>query len=510
MTSSEVGNRRSVDAFIGIVGAACGLGVAELIAGTNRSLRSPLVDVGDAVIDRAPPTLTKLAIEWFGQNDKAVLLISIAALVVVFAAVVGVMWRRKRVAGIAGLLLFVGFGAWAGLVSLPAGGSAALAVVPVAVGGLVTGGFLELSSARRRGASSSAEGRRRLLESALAGIGLAVGAGYVGRALDAAEGRRLANARVALPTPQVQAPEVSAGATAPVQGAEPFFTPNAAFYRIDTALSVPRIDPEEWTLKVTGLVDEELTLSFDDLVSGDVVEHDITLTCVSNEVGGPLMGTARWTGLRLDRVLEAAGVQAEADQVVGRSIDGYSCGFPTAALDGRPALIAFGMNGELLPAEHGYPARLIVPGLYGYVSATKWLTEIELTTFASTEQYWASRGWDDRAPIKVSSRIDTPKGLERVEPGPTAIAGVAWAQTRGIDGVQVSIDDGPWIDARMADEVNDVTWRQWWTEWDATPGSHSISVRAKERNGPIQTSTRVEPKPNGATGHHQIVVLVSE
>ena len=220
------------------------------------------------------------------------------------------------------------------------------------------------------------------------------------------------------------------------------------------------------------------------------------------------MGTARWLGVRLDRLLEEVGVDPDADQVVGRSVDGYTCGFPVEALDGRDALIAIGMNGEPLPVNHGFPARLIVPGLYGYVSATKWLSHIELTRFDRFDQYWVKRGWVDQAPIKVQSRIDTPRGLSTVEPGTVAIAGVAWAQTRGISAVEVRVDDGDWQPARLATELNDATWRQWSFVWNATTGRHSISVRATEKSGTIQTDERSEPFPSGATGQHKIIVLV--
>jgi hypothetical protein len=261
------------------------------------------------------------------------------------------------------------------------------------------------------------------------------------------------------------------------------------------------------------MVDRPLRLSFDDLLRRDVVEHDITLTCVSNTVGGGLIGTARWTGVRLDDLLANAGVDPAATQVVGRSIDGYTCGFPIeAATDGRNALVAFGMNGEPLPLEHGFPVRLIVPGLYGYVSATKWLVEIELTTFEEFEQYWVPRGYADRAPIKLMSRIDSVDGLgtlRRDDDGMVAIGGVAWAQTRGIGAVEVQLEDGPWQRCELGAALNDDTWRQWAFRWTPTAaGRTSIRCRAIDGDGVIQTSERSEPLPNGASGHHQIVVFV--
>jgi hypothetical protein len=261
------------------------------------------------------------------------------------------------------------------------------------------------------------------------------------------------------------------------------------------------------------MVDRPLRLSFDDLLSGHVVEHDITLTCVSNTIGGELVGTARWLGVRLDELLARAGIDPNADQVVGRSVDGYTCGFPVeAATDGRNALVAFGMNGEPLPLEHGFPVRLIVPGLYGYISATKWLTEIELTRFDEFEQYWVPRGYADRAPVKLMSRIDSVDGLgtlTRTADGTVAIGGVAWAQTRGISAVEVQIDDGPWLPAELGEALSDDTWRQWAVRWSPTAaGRTSIRCRAINGDGVIQTAERSEPLPDGASGHHQIVVFV--
>lgn len=282
------------------------------------------------------------------------------------------------------------------------------------------------------------------------------------------------------------------------------------FYRIDTALMVPQVPAETYQLKITGLVEREMELSYRDLLDRDLVEADITMTCVSNEVGGKLAGNARWLGLRLDTLLDEAGIRLGADQIVGRSVDRYTCGFPVAALDGRDALVAIGMNGEPLPVEHGFPARLIVPGLYGYVSATKWLAEIELTTFAAFDHYWVGRGWAARAPIKTQSRIDTPAPLDRIPPGPTAVAGVAWAQTRGIERVEVRIDDGAWQLAELTAELNDATWRQWRFTWMAAPGRHDIACRATDGTGQTQTETRAQPIPDGASGWHSIVVLVDE
>ena len=258
---------------------------------------------------------------------------------------------------------------------------------------------------------------------------------------------------------------------------------------------------------VTGYVDRPLTLTYAELLDRPMVEADITISCVSNEVGGDLIGTARWLGCRLDDLLDEAGIDPRADQVVGRSVDGFTAGFPTALLDGRPALVAVGMNGEPLPVDHGYPARLIVPGVYGYVSATKWLSEIQLTRFDEFQGYWIPRGWSVEGPIKTQSRIDTPTDGKRLEAGrPVPVAGVAWAMDRGISAVEVQVDDGPWQQADLADEYAATTWRQWKLAWTPTAGDHRIRVRATDGTGATQTEEVADVAPDGATGWHTIQV----
>jgi hypothetical protein len=287
----------------------------------------------------------------------------------------------------------------------------------------------------------------------------------------------------------------------------PFLTPNDQFYRIDTALVVPRVRAESWKLTVGGMVDQPITLTYEELLARPMIEADITIACVSNEVGGNLVGTARWLGCRLDDLLAEAGIQPAADQIVGRSVDGFTAGFPTALLDGRDALVAVGMNGEPLPARSGFPARLIVPGVYGYVSATKWLSEIQLTTFAEFEGYWIPRGWSVEAPVKTQSRIDTPQQGRVLEAGTTvAIAGVAWAPIRGIKNVEVRIDSEPWSPAQLGDEHAATTWRQWSMPWTPSKGNHTLSVRATDGTGVTQTGEVAEVAPDGATGWHTITV----
>lgn len=334
------------------------------------------------------------------------------------------------------------------------------------------------------------------------GLGVFV-AGRRSAAVAAAGGR-------AIPSPLEPAAAIPAGADLGIDGVAPFITPNEAFYRVDTALEVPVIAPDEWRLRIHGMVDREVTLTLADLLAYPTIERDITLTCVSNQVGGEYVGNARWIGVPLAMVLEEAGVQAGVTQIVSRSIDGMSIGTPTAvALDGRDAMLAVAMNGKALPAAHGYPVRLIVPGLYGYVSATKWLIELELTTFDAFDPYWVQRGWAKEGPIKTMSRIDSPRPLARVLAGKVAVAGVAWAQHRGIQQVEVRVDGGAWQTARLAAVDTLDTWRQWVLEWEATRGNHTIEVRAIDAAGVSQSDARLEPFPDGATGWHSVVVTVT-
>jgi DMSO/TMAO reductase YedYZ molybdopterin-dependent catalytic subunit len=286
-------------------------------------------------------------------------------------------------------------------------------------------------------------------------------------------------------------------------------TPNGEFYRVDTRILVPQVDPDDWSLRITGMVDREVELSFDDLLAMDRITEYVTLSCVSNEVGGDLVGNALWSGVALRELLEVAGPQPEATQIVGRSVDGWTAGFPTEAIaDGRPCMVAVTMNGEPLPVKHGFPARLIIPGLYGYVSATKWLTEIELTTWDAFDGYWIPRSWSKEGPIKTQSRLDVPRPGATLAAGRTPIAGVAWAQTRSIQQVEVRIDDGPWQPARLPGELSTNTWVQWLYTWDATPGPHRVAVRATDGDGDTQTADVAPPAPSGATGHHTIKVEV--
>ncbi|WP_329274562.1 sulfite oxidase [Streptomyces sp. NBC_01451] len=529
MTENEKKAPPLLGALSGVLAGFAALTVAEAVAEGVRPQAGPVVAVGGAAIDRTPAAVKDWAIRNFGSDDKLVLQLGILAVLALFALALGILALRFRRSGAAGVLLFGAVGAVAAT-SRPdsTGATDALPSVAGAVAGAVLLYVLAGRLAPRApapGALPSGEGepsdegwdRRGFVIAAGAAAVASAGAGLLGRALSSAGGRDAVASRknVVLPVPGSPARAVPRGAGLRVPGVSPFVTPNADFYRVDTALVVPRVDATDWRLRIHGAgVVRPVTLSFDDLLRRELVERDITLTCVSNEVGGPYVGNARWIGVRLAELLAECGVRppskgGPADQLVARSVDGMTIGSPVEdVMDGRDALLALGMNGEPLPFEHGFPVRMVVPGLYGYVSACKWIKDIELTTFDSYDPYWVRRGWARRAPIKTESRIDTPKPFARPKTGRVMVGGVAWAQHRGIDRVEVRVDDGPWQEARLAAEDTRDTWRQWSFPWQATKGGHTLTVRATDRTGATQTEKRARTVPDGATGWHSVVVTV--
>ncbi|MPZ72201.1 MAG: molybdopterin-dependent oxidoreductase [Nitriliruptorales bacterium] len=503
---------RAWGAAAGVVGAGVALAVAEMAAGVSTSAASPIVAVGDIVVDNVPPWLKDAAIRVFGQSDKAALIVGTLLAALLVGALIGLLGRRRFRLAAAALAAFglIGVAAAAGDPRAALVPSAAAVVTGVLAGAAVLWRLLALAGegVGSGDAGGAAQGRRRFLRLLSSAAVLAAVVGWAGTSLRVRTVASASRARLRPPAPRAPAPSEPAGADLGISDLEPFTTPNETFYRIDTALSVPRVDVETWRLRVTGMVDRPLEWSFDDLVSQGLEEHWVTLCCVSNEVGGRLIGNARWSGVLLRDVLSLAGVRVDATQIVGRSVDGWTAGFPTdVARDGRAALIAVTMNGEPLPIEHGFPARLVVPGLYGYVSATKWLSEIELTTWDAYDAYWIPRGWSKEGPVKTQSRIDAPRP-GAVDAGRVSVAGIAWAQRRGIERVEVQVDEGPWNEARLADVPNVDTWRQWVWEWDADPGDHVLQVRATDREGDTQTAEFRPPAPDGATGYHRVGVQV--
>lgn len=515
----QLGWNRVSGALMGLVTAAVAIGAADLVAGIVDPQASPIVAIGQAVIDATPEWLKSFAIRTFGSSNKAVLLLGIGGVLLGIAIALGLASRRRVGAGIAGLAGLGAVGALAAITRPEAAPAGVLPSVAGAVAGvgmlLVLDHALSAASARRSGGASGDVGsgavdRRRFFLTVAGGVAVAAAAGGAGRLFERRFRADESRAAVRIPAPESPAPTPPPGIDLGIAKLGPFFTSNGRFYRVDTALLVPSVMAEDWRLRVHGMVDHELTIDYPQLLSRPLIERDVTLTCVSNEVGGEYVGNARWIGAPLRDLLKEAGIQQGANQIVTRSVDGFTVGTPTAvAMDGRDAMLAVAMNGEPLPLAHGFPVRMIVPGLYGYVSATKWVVDLQLTTFAAFDPYWIQRGWAEQAPIKTMSRIDTPRQYARVPTGQVPIAGVAWAQHVGIDRVEVQIDDGAWAPTELAAEDTTDTWRQWVFRWDATPGEHRIAVRATDLAGYTQTEERAEPFPDGATGYHAVVVRVA-
>ncbi len=514
-------------AFAGAVAVAAALSIGELIAGLIPGVPSPLLAVARFIVDIQPPGAKEIVVALFGDADKVAFQVFIVLVALGVGAALGRIALKRPDVGAAVLVAFTGAGFLASL--REPGVVATLSIVAAAVEALA-GLFLlrrlvalaapvpQVVRPRGGGARAGKEAmpdwsRRSLLQ---VGGALAVGsvaAGYLGRVLLerqrtpvlAAGGTPTAPLPALLPSgADLRTTDLAAA------GLSPVVVPNANFYRIDTAFIAPTVDRDTWSLKVTGLVDHPVELTFAELTALPIVEQYVTIACVSNEVGGDLVGNAKWTGVALRDVLAMAGVQANADQLVGRSVDGFTAGMPVEWVmdESRIPMIAVAMNDAPLPLNHGYPARLIIPGLYGYVSATKWLAELELTRFDTFQAFWVPRGWAAKAPILTQSRIDVPHSGATVAAGHTAVAGVAWAPDRGITGVEVNIDRAGWVAAKTSTPISKATWVQWLYDWDATPGSHTIEVRATDGTGEVQTDAHSAPPPDGARGHHTIQVNV--
>ena len=507
-------------ALSGVVAAGAALAVGELVAAVTAATPSPLIAVGTAVIDLAPPGSKELVVALFGTNDKPALNLVVTLAVLAAGALIGLVARRSLAAASILVVALVGVGTAAALrdptgsptyvllsAALQAG--AGLLALELLMGAARPGAVRDTSGTSDAGDA----GRRGFLVRAGALGALSLVGYFVGRAMLDTRAFATASAGVRVPDPVDPAPSIAPESSLDIAGITPLVTPNEDFYRIDTALVTPAVGVDGWTLRVHGMVDREVVLTFDQLVELPLVERHVTIACVSNEVGGDLIGNARWTGVRLTDVLDMAGVQPGATQIVPRSVDGWAAGFPTEWVTDparpRDALIAVRMNGEPLPAAHGFPARLIVPGLYGYVSATKWLKEIELTTMEAFDSYWVPRGWAKEAPILTQSRIDLPRRDALVRAGDTVqVAGVAWAMDRGVSKVEVQVDDGAWQPATLAAPLGPQTWVQWRHAWPAVAGRHTFRVRATDGDGVVQEERVTPPDPDGARGYHQVSVQV--
>ena len=551
------GWRSTRDYFVaGLVASGFAVAFSEMLASLVVSAPSLVLTIGQRFIDITPAALKDWAIAVFGTNDKAVLIGGIVVVTIIIGGLLGVVARDRMPLAAIGFVAFGVLGYALGVTDpLATAGATFIPAIAAAAGGIAVlvllCRLLQAPAAESTEATPgvSADSRRAFMTASGAAVVLAVGQVVVGRRLASGRTQSVVAAREQVTLPTVAAspsttaapagtttvaatvaveesPVAETTATtmaetevvrtvadptpaqiAQVEGVSELITPNETFYRIDTALSLPNVDLDTWEVSFTGLVDSPFSLTYDELADLPMVERYITICCVSNSVGGELIGNAKWLGVPLKGLVERAGVRPEGTQLIGRSVDRFTVGFPTEAVfDGREALLAIGMNGEPLPVRHGFPARLVVSGLYGYVSATKWLSEVEFARWEDFDAYWIPRGWAKEAPIKTQSRIDTPRP-GTVEVGKRAIAGVAWAQTRGIDMVEVQVDGGQWMEAILPEELTIDTWRQWHLEYDFTPGAHTIAVRATDRTGTTQTSEIVPPRPDGATGYHTIQVV---
>ena len=548
-----------VGLLAGIAGAAVALAFGEFMDGLVDTIPSLVVAVGEALVDYSPDWAVKLSIELFGEKDKAVLAIGIVGVSLIIGGLLGAcaMAPRRRWVPFAGFAAFGLIGGWTAARNpmSPFIGSWIVALAAAGLGYATLRVLLRLAPSRPEapgvgeppdpdGEASGggappdnmpdASRRRFLLGVGGAGVA-AVGFVALGRGVRGPSAAETARAGIDLGAARPPSTTAAAGTATAAQptattaagpsvatqvaaldtldevtGISSYVTPNDEFYRIDTALTVPQVDPANWKLSFTGMVDNPYELTFDEILAMDLQERVVTLSCVSNRVGGNLVGNAVWTGVPLVDLLERAGVQDGADQVVGRSVDDWTAGFPTPLLyDGRNALLAVGMNGEPLPTRHGFPARLIVAGLYGYVSAVKWIEEIHLTTWDAFDGYWVPRGWSKRGPMKTQSRIDVPGSGDRPVAGTeTAIAGIAWAPTRGISGVEVRVDDGPWQQCDLGEALGDESWVQWHLPWTPTAGTHSLQVRAIDGTGMTQPEGPKDVRPDGAEGWHRVAVRV--
>lgn len=502
---------RGFAALIGVPAVGAALGVGHLVAALVSPASSPYLAVGDTVIRFSPQWLTEFAKVTFGTADKPILLAGMGVAIAILGAGAGIASRHRSTPGVV-VVTVLGVLGFLAVIFAPVFTAVDLVAPAVSLAaGIVV--FRQLHT-HALGIEAPPSGggvsRRSVLIGSSAAVGaVSLGAGVGGVLLGGGSGssRQLVTDRLARATLAERAPAIPAGAAFPELGTPTFLTPNAEFYRVDVALRIPTQAASEWTMRVHGMVDDELTLTFDDLLARPLLERTITLTCVSNEVGGRYISTTNFVGVDLREILLEAGIRPGADQLVSTSLDQWTAGTPLDVImePGRGALLAIGMDGEALPPEHGFPVRMVVPGLYGFVSATKWLTDLDVTTFDARQTYWLQRGWGRLAPIKTQSRIDSPQAFATVPAGRVPVAGIAWSQPDGIGKVEVRADGGAWQEAELATEVSGVTWRMWRVGLDLLSGSHTVQVRATDRNGVMQPEVRVAPIPDGATGWQSII-----
>lgn len=513
--------RRLVDPLLGVLSAWAGIAVGSLLAVWLGPAYAPVEVVASTAIDIPPAPIKEWATSTFGTAAKSVVVAIVIVAVIAIAAWAGSAARRRLTTGVWAMFILGLVGATAALIR-PV--DSAFAPVPSIVAGIVAAGALAglilLSEPRASTMVLPLDDveapaieiqptvdRRNFLLGVGGVVVLAAAATASARWLGTQASAVASRLSAVLPTPAQPLPPVPAAAQAPVAGMPPFVTPNADFYRIDTAVVVPQVQSQDWTLTIDGMVGSPVTITYDELLAMPMVERDVTIMCVSNPVGGDYIGNARWLGTPLMPLLERAGVDGGADQLLSTSVDGWTCSTPIEGLADREPLLVIGMNGEPLPIEHGFPVRMVIPGLYGFISATKWVTRIEATTYAAQPAYWTVRGWATDAPVLTSSRIDVPGG--EISAGPVQLGGLAWAMNGdGVSAVEVQIDEGEWRQAQLAEQLSPVTWRQWWIDWEASPGDHTVAVRAVNGRGEVQTGEIRDVIPDGATGYDIRTVTV--
>ncbi len=532
------GTSRYQAALSGMVGAALALASGELVASLTNKTTSLVLAVGEFIVDVTPGDIVRTSIETLGNSQKIVLLSGITVISILFGGFLGLLSRKHSDLSYLLFILFGIFGGWT-LNRDPLTSTTAALSLSATATLIGLSAFVFLNNILDQPINTSLEdpknryADRRQFLSWATGISVAAGA-MTGTGRFLLKDDTIQNIRENIVLPDIEektgllksdtttpASPAPATTTLPdekdfftfsemneIEGISPYITSNKDFYRIDTALRVPTIEPADWSLTLDGLVENPYELSYDEILEMDLVKKDVTLTCVSNEIGGPLVGNAVWSGVPLSEIISKSKPLPEAQQVMCHSVDGFTAGFPIENIfDGRTALLAVGMNGRPLPVIHGFPARLVVAGLYGYVSAVKWIKRIEICTWDGNDGYWIPRGWSKKAPIKISSRIDVPRE-RKINSGINAVAGVAWAPLSGVKTVEVSFDSGPWQECNLGVSLSGESWSQWAYKWDAKPGKYEIKVRAIDNNGVIQSSNLASPAPNGAEGYDQISVRV--
>ena len=494
--------------LLGVLATAAALAASQLTAAVLDVRESPVLAIAQTAIRLTPGVVAEPIISVVGTADKPITIVVVVVAMLLLGGVIGSWWRPHRARAMAGVVVLVAM-ATAAVLTRPYGSTGG--VVACLVGGLVLVGVLMLlhrEPSQPDDEKGQALSRRRMIKLVSAVAVATAVAGTASELLASRHRRRREldrlRASLRLPTRRLPTPP---GVDLSVDGQPPWRTSNRSFYRIDTALSPPLIDPTEWSLRIHGMVDRELTVTYQDLLDRGLRDAWVTLCCVSNPVGGDLISNTVFSGVPMKDLLDETGVESDADMLLSTSEDGWTCGTPLATItDGRDALLAVGMDGVPLPVEHGFPVRQVVPGLYGYVSATKWVTDWEVTRFDEADAYWTTRGWSARGPIKTHSRIDVPR--DSVDAGSVTVAGVAWAQHTGITKVEVRVDDGGWKEAELASVPSQDTWVQWHWQWDAEPGEHRLQVRATDKTGYTQTSKRADVVPDGATGYHGVDITV--